>query len=305
MEQTTHLDADLLRSWRLRLQAKGRSGFTVKNYLGAATDLMAWLERQGHSLAVADIKRSTMETYQVEASSRLSEATLATRHNCLKQLFAFLVDEDEIPVSPMAKMEVPAAPEPEVPVLKDDEVAALLASCNGTSFRDRRDSAIIGLLVDSGLRRAEVTSLTLESLADLEHGVISVLGKGARWRQVAVGASTAATLDRYLRARRRHAWASRTDSLWLGQKGPLRSFSVSAVVVARAKQANLGRVHAHQLRHTWASNMKEAGVQHDELKALGGWSTDVMLQRYGRASLKRRAVATGRRLSVVDRLGRK
>lgn len=301
MTNDTKLDAELLRSWRLRLQANKRSSHTIRNYQEAASDLMGWLEAQGHSGRLCDIKRSTMEAYQVEAAERLSEGTMQTRHKCLKQLFAFLVDDEEIPTSPMGKMPLPAASEPEVPVLKDDEVLALLGSCAGS----RRDQAIITLLLDSGLRREEVTTLTVADLDDLEHGVIAVKGKGGKYRQVAIGDGTVATLDRYLRARRHHSWAGRSDRLWLGQNGPIGTRALGQIVSKAGRAAGLGRVHTHQLRHTWASNMKEAGVQHDELKALGGWSSDVMLQRYGRASVARRAVASGRRLSTVDRLAKK
>lgn len=303
---TTQLDDDLLRSWRLRLMANRRSRYTVRNYLQAGQDLKAFMERQGCSMAVAAIKRSTVEAYQVDCMDRgLGEATICNRHKGLKQLFAFLVDDEEIDVSPMARMPVPAVTEPDVPVLSDADVAALLGVCSGSSFTQRRNLALLTLMLDSGLRLQEVTDLSLESLATMEDGVISVLGKGSKWRDVAIGHGTVAALDRYLRIRRRHRYASSTDQLWLGQQGAITARSVGEIVAVTGRRAVLGAIHPHQLRHTWASNMKEAGAQHDELKALGGWSTDVMLQRYGRATLKRRAVASGRRLSVVDRLARK
>lgn len=221
MENATQLDAALLRSWRLRLQANKRSHHTIRNYMAAATDLMAWLESDGHSMAVADIRRCDLEAHQVASAERLAEGTVATHHNCLKQLWAFLVEEGEITASPMARMPVPKASEPEVPVLSDADVVALLATCAGPSFMARRDHAILTLLLDSGLRREEITTLTLASLDDLEHGVIAVRGKGGKWRQVAIGHGTAATLDRYLRARRSHPWASRSDRLWLGGRGAI------------------------------------------------------------------------------------
>jgi site-specific recombinase XerD len=272
---TTQLDADLLRSWRLTLQANKRSVHTIRNYTMAATSLIDWLQAQGHSLQVQAITRRDVEGWQVHISERMQEASVATHHNCLKQLFAWLVDEQEIEASPMARMPVPKIPEPEVPVLKDDQARALLASCVGTDFQARRDHAILTLLLDSGLRRQEVTSRTV------------------------------ATLDRYLRTRKAHPWAGRTDQLWLGERGPIGIRTINDIVSRAGKRAGLGRVHTHQLRHTWASNAKEAGLGHDELKALGGWSSDRMLERYGRASLKRRAVASGRRASVVDRLARR
>jgi hypothetical protein len=48
--------------------------------------------------------------------------------------------------------------------------------------------------------------------------------------------------------------------------------------------------------------MKELGTSADEIKSLGGWRSDRMLERYGRATVTRRAIASGRRNSLVDRL---
>jgi len=53
-----------------------------------------------------------------------------------------------------------------VPVLTDDELRALLDVCKGTGFDQRRDTAIVRLFIDSGIRRAEMLSVAglMESL---------------------------------------------------------------------------------------------------------------------------------------------
>ena len=57
-----------------------------------------------------------------------------------------------------------AADVPEEPpaVLRDDELKALLATCDGTDFDDRRDTAILRLFLDSGIRRAEIAGLRVD-----------------------------------------------------------------------------------------------------------------------------------------------
>jgi hypothetical protein len=54
----------------------------------------------------------------------------------------------------MAKMRPPKIPEKPVPVLSDDHVRLLLADCSGKDFRNRRDSAIIRLFLDTGLEKS-------------------------------------------------------------------------------------------------------------------------------------------------------
>jgi integrase len=87
-----------------------------------------------------------------------------------------------------------------VPVLSDDDLRLLLKSCDGRTFEDRRDTAIIRLLIDSGMRLSEISALK-ESDIDFELGVALVLGKGGRPRSAPFGKRTTLPLDRYLRVR--------------------------------------------------------------------------------------------------------
>jgi site-specific recombinase XerD len=70
---------------------------------------------------------------------------------------------------------------PKVPVLSEDAMRRLLSATTGKAFEDRRDEAILRLLYDTGMRRAELTNLTLTDV-DLDAGIAEVLGKGRRPR---------------------------------------------------------------------------------------------------------------------------
>lgn len=302
----TRLDEDLLRSWRLRLRANGRSPFTLAVYLRAGTQLARWLVANDQPTEVTAIRRATMEAFQTWLTEPkpdgggMGQSTMVTTHNALKQLFAYLIEEEELATSPMAKMMPPKMPEVPVAVVADADIKAMLRTCGRKTFEDLRDSALLRVLADTGCRRAEAAGMTLDG-TDLEDGAIEVMGKGSKPRTVVIGHETAAAVDRYLRARRGHRYAG-TDQLWLGQRGPMTPQAVGLRVAARAEMAGIDPVHTHQLRHTWASNMKTAGVQSDELMALAGWSTEAMLRKYGRATVKKRAMASGRKHSTMDRI---
>jgi site-specific recombinase XerC len=68
-----------------------------------------------------------------------------------------------------------------VPILTDDDLAALVGACKGQRFVDRRDEAVIRLLIDCGLRVSEVTGIDLPDL-DLDSESVTVTGKGSRVR---------------------------------------------------------------------------------------------------------------------------
>ena len=73
------------------------------------------------------------------------------------------------------------------------------------------------------------------------------------------------------------------------------------VVESHGKQAGL-RLHAHVLRHTWASEFRRGGGNEGDLMVLGGWTNRRELDRYGRDAAEDRAVEAGRRHSFADRL---
>ena len=76
---------------------------------------------------------------------------------------AWLVEEGEVRAIPMERMRPPHVPEAPPPVLADDELKRLLATCErGTAFEDRRDAALIRVFIDTGARRAEVAGLRYE-----------------------------------------------------------------------------------------------------------------------------------------------
>jgi site-specific recombinase XerC len=67
-------------------------------------------------------------------------------------------------------------------VVGPEHLARLLKACEGRDFAGRRDTAVILLLLDTGMRRAECAGLTLDDV-DLDQRIVWVLGKGRRpWR---------------------------------------------------------------------------------------------------------------------------
>jgi integrase len=73
-------------------------------------------------------------------------------------------------------------------------------------------------------------------------------------------------------------WLGRHDEYVFSKE---RISGVPSKMWARAlKDAGLVDVRWHDLRHTWASLMRQAGVGLDDLQELGGWESRTMVQRY-------------------------
>jgi site-specific recombinase XerD len=125
--------------------------------------------------------------------------------------------------------------------LPNEDLRALLAACAGKVFEDKRDTAIVRLLVDTGMRRAELLGLRVIDI-DFDQDVALVIGKGSKGRACPFGSKTVLALGRYLRLRSGHPFAA-SPALWLGKKGPLTETGLTQMLWRRGGQAGIGKIH--------------------------------------------------------------
>jgi site-specific recombinase XerD len=285
-----------LRSFARALRVRNRSPRTIQSYAEAALQLAAF--HSGRDLA--SLSRSDVLAYLDDVRERHKPTTVAVRFRSLQQIYRWMVDEEIMEVSPMAGLRPPDVPDTPVPVLTDSERTALLAACDGKGFEERRDTAIIRVFLDCGLRVAELTGLALDDV-DFEQDVVVVLGKGRRPRAVPFGQKTAQALERYLRLRRGHPFAARPE-FWIGGRGAMTPSGVAQLLRRRGEQAGIKGLHPHRLRHDAAHRwMAEGGSEGDAMR-LFGWRSREMLSRYGSSAAEQRARDAHRRLGLGDRL---
>lgn len=290
----------MARSFALHLSAENKADRTRTTYALAIDQLTAFLSDHGMPTDVAKITREHIETFIAGQVARNAPATAAQRFRSLQQFFKWLESEGEVTTSPMARMRAPAIPEVPVPVLSDAQLSRLLKACEGSDFESRRDTAIVRVFLDTGARISEVTGLTLDDLW-LEAKQIRVMGKGSHPRALPVGRKTVRALDRYLRSRARHKDAD-DPALWLGDRGPLTDSGIRQMVKRRARQAEIGHIHPHQFRHTFAHGWQSAGGNEADLMAITGWKSRQMVLRYASSAAAQRAALAHERLSPGDRL---
>jgi integrase/recombinase XerC len=230
---TSTVWSGLLRDWDRTLRAKNHPPTTRYNYLLATVQLAGYLRLEdpgsGGAGDPASVTRKQLVAFQAWMVESRSAATALNKHKSLQQFFAWLVEEGEVDVSPMAVVPKPRVAQTLIPIMTDDETRRLLAVCQGNGFAQVRDQAIIRMFCSTGARLTEIGDLCVGDV-DLDTESVWLHGKGGRDRRVRFGPVTARALSRYIRVRGRRDGVSEIPQLWLSVRG-LRPLQPTAIKV--------------------------------------------------------------------------
>ena len=211
----------LIGSFALHLAAEGKAARTVQGYTSAVRWFaVGYLAGQPGKTSWEQVAAQDIQRWMTQLLGRYSGAYASIQFRALRQFFKWRAAEEDLP-DPMARLRAPKVPVTAVPVFTSVELSELDKACQGRSFGARRDAAIIAVFTATGIRLAELAGIRYHpddparSDLDLHAREIRIRGKGSKPRTVKIGHQAARSLDRYIRARARHAQAWRPQ-LWLG-----------------------------------------------------------------------------------------
>ena len=253
-------------SWLIELRAQRRAPATLRAYR-IGTDLFL--------SAHAELTKPAVMEW-LAGFDGAEPATVRLRLAAVKQFARWLGAEGYLDTDAVLLIRPPKLDQKPVPALTDEELRRLVRACAGAGVRDKRDKAMLLLLRDTGLRAGELLSLDVGDV-DLTACVVVIRrSKGGKSRRSKFSATTAAAIDRYLRAE----LGPVSGPLWQGRDGRLSYTGLTNSLRQRAAQAGVKGFHVHRLRHSAAVRWLGAGGTEGGLMAQAGWRDRAMLDRY-------------------------
>jgi integrase/recombinase XerC len=281
---------------------RGLSRHTVRAYLGDVAVLLEHAAAAG-ATGPADLGIGTLRAWLAEQHGRgQSRATLARRAAAARAFTAFAHARGLMPADPGPLLGMPRIPRRLPEVLRQDQVAAVLAAATGPAgpgpARDEgsqdaalalRDYALVELLYATGIRVSELCGLDLGDL-DEERRTVRVLGKGNRERTVPAGVPAVKAVAAWARSGRPVLVTPGSGhALFLGARGRRLDPRTARRVVHACLAAVPGTPDSgpHGLRHAAATHLLEGGADLRSVQEILGHASLTSTQIYTHVSIER------------------
>jgi len=202
-------------------------------------------------------------------------------HTVILRVFArWLHEEGYTAEHRLERLRTPKVPETIVDILNPKEINRILESEAPNTPARSRNHAMLVLALDTGMRLTEIATVEMKHL-DIEQGVLTTLGKGAKERMVPFGFTATKSLQRYLLHFRPEPALPQFDFVFLKQDGwPLDKDGMATIARRVASRTGITRFHWHLLRHTFAVNYLINGGDPFSLQRIMGHTTLEMVRRY-------------------------
>ena len=208
----------------------------------------------------------------------------------LRSWFSWLVKQGYLPYSPAAELELPKVVRrlPKA-ILSAQETEAVLAVPDINTPVGLRDRAIMETFYSTGIRRMELTRLSVQDV-DRERGTLMIReGKGGKDRMIPIGERALAWIAAYRDQARPELVGLQDDgTLFLNSLGnPLKPFHLTCLAGQYVKRSGIGKEGAcHLFRHTMATLMLENGADTRYIQAMLGHASLETTQIYTKVSIR-------------------
>lgn len=258
------------------MKRKNYSSHTIKNYLNRLKHFLVWLPIAVESAEPVHVKHYI----DLLLENRLEPQTINGHLVAIRSFYYYLFDEEGIEVAnPAVRGLALRLPNPLPRHLQDHQIVTFFSTVS-----KKRDLAMFMLMLRCGLRVEEVANLTLGAIDYGRNQIMVRCGKGAKDRIVYINIDAAEALAAYLQSRP----STNEQRVFLVEKGMYKGKPISVRGIQKrieyySRKSGIP-VSCHQLRHTMATLLLNAGADLATLQHLLGHSKIKTTMRYARLS---------------------
>lgn len=251
---------------------KGLTDQTVSSYQNDLDVYLSFLQDKNVFL-VKDITSDHIKEFLKLRGDSESTSTVAHNLTVIKNFHKYLIKENIVKEDVSLFISRPKLQKRLPRALTVEEVDLLLDITLNSPF-DYRNKAMLELMYGAGLRVSELVSLTLNQI-DLENGLIRIMGKGRKEREIPIGEYGVYYLKLYLEHRgmliKNHR---QEDALFLNNHGKQitrQGFFKILKQLLLDKGLN-SDVSPHTLRHSFATHLLSHGADLRSIQEMLGHS---------------------------------
>ncbi|NJK82503.1 MAG: tyrosine-type recombinase/integrase [Saprospiraceae bacterium] len=231
------------------------------------------------------IRRWILSLHDEGKTPKTIQRKLAT----LRSFYKFLFSNALIPTDPMLKvMHLKVGKRLPMVVSAAQMEHLFKYTTFSNDYKGQRDQLILELLYGTGIRRAELTQLTIKDL-DFERKVIIIHGKGNKQRLMPCVPALQSKIEAFIQLRNKTFPHAEHLQLLLTSKGePVYEKLIYRVVHQYLSQVTtLDQRSPHVLRHTFATHLLDNGAPLNDIKELLGHTNLTATQIYTHNSIEK------------------
>ena len=239
-----------------------------KHYLSDLALFFSWAKKPPSELSPQGVEQYVRHCLE----KPLSPLTINRRLSSLRLFYYFLrVVQEESMDCPVQKQHFLRKTQPLPRDASEEQITALFSV-----ILDKRDKAILTLMLECGLRVGEVCSLSMDDVLLESPPRLKVHGKGGRQRIAYLPPPALSTLTDWLTSRP----VTKDRAVLISQRCKRLSVNgIQFILKEYCQQANV-QVTCHQFRHAFGRRMAEASMPVTSLQKLLGHRSPRTTQRY-------------------------
>ena len=255
----SNINEVLLNTYSGCLLIGGKSEKTIAQYRRTAIKLADFVSKPFPEMGVYDIRLFLAAEKQRGVSNRTLENTRAN----LSAFFQWMHQEEHISKNPCMNIKpIKYTDKVRLP-FSTVEIDAIRMSC-----KTSKERAIIELLLSSGIRVSELTSLEIDDVNFNDMSIHVRKGKGSKERTVYMNDLARTHLKTYLMER-----GNLSRNLFVNvKKEVLNAGGVRHILKMIGSRAGVDNVHPHRFRRTFATGLASRGMDIQEIQKLLGHS---------------------------------